>query len=151
SGGADESLVTTGEKYTWNNKSDFSGSYNDLSNKPTLGAAAAKAVDSSVESGSTNLPTSDAVVAYVASAVSGGTAFQGVVNSNTTISSSAYVKGWYWVVGTAGTYVGQTCEVGDMVFAIANKDGSYSASDFSVVQNNIDTIANGDIDNIVAA
>lgn len=151
SGGTDESLVTTGEKCTWNNKSDFSGSYNDLSNKPTLGAAAAKAVDSSVESGSTNLPTSDAVVAYVASAVSGGTAFQGVVNSNTTISSSAYVKGWYWVVGTAGTYVGQTCEVGDMVFAIANKGGSYSASDFSVVQNNIDTIANGDIDNIVAA
>lgn len=36
SGGADLSLVTTGEKYTWNNKSDFSGSYNDLSNKPTI-------------------------------------------------------------------------------------------------------------------
>lgn len=36
SGGTDVSLVTTGEKYTWNNKSDFSGSYNDLSNKPTI-------------------------------------------------------------------------------------------------------------------
>ena len=35
SGGTDISLVTTGEKYTWNNKSDFSGSYNDLTNKPT--------------------------------------------------------------------------------------------------------------------
>jgi len=35
-GGTDVSLVTTGEKYTWNNKSDFSGSYNDLSNKPTI-------------------------------------------------------------------------------------------------------------------
>lgn len=35
-GGTDLSLVTTGEKYTWNNKSDFSGSYNDLSNKPTI-------------------------------------------------------------------------------------------------------------------
>lgn len=40
SGGADVSLVTTGEKYTWNNKSDFSGSYNDLSNKPSLAAVA---------------------------------------------------------------------------------------------------------------
>ena len=30
------SLVTTGEKYTWNNKSSFSGNYNDLSNKPTI-------------------------------------------------------------------------------------------------------------------
>ena len=40
SGGSDVSLVTTGEKYTWNNKSNFSGSYNDLSNKPTIPAAA---------------------------------------------------------------------------------------------------------------
>ena len=29
-------LVTDTEKITWNNKSDFSGSYNDLSNKPTI-------------------------------------------------------------------------------------------------------------------
>lgn len=36
SGGSAVSLVTTGEKYTWNNKSDFSGNYNDLTNKPTL-------------------------------------------------------------------------------------------------------------------
>lgn len=36
SGGTTVSLVTTGEKYIWNNKSDFSGNYNDLSNKPTI-------------------------------------------------------------------------------------------------------------------
>lgn len=36
SGGTAVSLVTTGEKYTWNNKSNFSGNYNDLSNKPTI-------------------------------------------------------------------------------------------------------------------
>lgn len=29
-------FVTTSEKNTWNNKSDFSGSYNDLTNKPTI-------------------------------------------------------------------------------------------------------------------
>lgn len=29
-------LVTDTEKTTWNNKSDFSGSYNDLTNKPTI-------------------------------------------------------------------------------------------------------------------
>ena len=28
--------VTASEKSTWNNKSDFSGSYNDLTNKPTI-------------------------------------------------------------------------------------------------------------------
>lgn len=29
-------FVTLSEKQTWNNKSDFSGSYNDLTNKPTI-------------------------------------------------------------------------------------------------------------------
>ena len=29
-------LVTDSEKQTWNNKSDFSGSYNDLTNKPSI-------------------------------------------------------------------------------------------------------------------
>ena len=29
-------FVTASEKTTWNNKSDFSGNYNDLSNKPTI-------------------------------------------------------------------------------------------------------------------
>ena len=32
-------LVTDTEKNTWNNKSDFSGDYNDLANKPTIPAA----------------------------------------------------------------------------------------------------------------
>lgn len=83
-----------------------------------------------------------ATTAFVAAAVSaasaGVAAFQGTVDSATTITSSAYKKGWYWVVTTAGTYVGQTCEVGDMIFAIADKDSAYKASDFSVVQNNMD-------------
>ncbi len=35
-GGTDVSLVTTGEKDTWNKKSNFSGNYNDLSNKPFI-------------------------------------------------------------------------------------------------------------------
>ena len=35
-GGVNVSLVTTGEKYIWDNKSDFSGNYNDLSNTPSI-------------------------------------------------------------------------------------------------------------------
>lgn len=49
--------------------SNFSGSYNDLSNKPTIpsGAAASKAVDTSIAAASTsaNLPTSAAVASFV--------------------------------------------------------------------------------------
>ena len=120
------------------------------SNGNTFGAAAAKAVDTSISSGSTstNLPTSKAVSDFVASQVTGATAFQGTVSSNDTISGSAYIKGWYWVVATAGTYVGQSCEVGDMVFAIADKGSSYSASDFSVVQNNVVEMTAAEVDAI---
>lgn len=47
--------------------SSFSGNYNDLNGKPTLGDAAAKAVDSSIaaSSSSVNLPTSSAVASFV--------------------------------------------------------------------------------------
>lgn len=55
SGGTAVSLVTTGEKYIWNNKSDFSGSYTDLTNKPTLGTAAAKNVPSTGDASTTEV------------------------------------------------------------------------------------------------
>lgn len=37
--------VTSTEKETWNNKSDFSGSYNDLSDKPTIPTSASQLVN----------------------------------------------------------------------------------------------------------
>lgn len=83
------SIPTTAKQTTWDNKQNAitssnklaasyvsglatvatSGSYNDLSNKPTIpsGAAASKGVDTSISaaSTSTNLPTSKAVAAFV--------------------------------------------------------------------------------------
>ena len=90
---------------------------------------------------STQIATTAFVNAAVEAAQVGAAMFQGTVNANTTISNSNYKKGYYWIVATAGTYVGDTCEVGDMVFAIADKEASYSASDFSVVQTNINMVA----------
>ena len=101
----------------------------------------------------TQIATTAFVNTAIDSAKVGAAMFQGTVSANSTISGSAYKKGWYWVVSTAGTYVGQTCEAGDMVFAVADKNGSYSASDFSVIQNNLDlaAITNAEIDTIVAS
>lgn len=48
--------VTSADKTAWNAKSDFSGSYNDLSNKPTI-----PTVTSTITSGSTEAITSGAV------------------------------------------------------------------------------------------
>lgn len=39
--------VTASEKSTWNNKSDFSGNYNDLSNKPTIPTSASQLTNDS--------------------------------------------------------------------------------------------------------
>lgn len=160
SGGTDVSLVTTGEKYTWNQaeanvQSDWNQSTNTaddyIKNKPTLGTAAAKDTISSISSDSNDIPTVTAVKNYVASTVTGGAVFQGT--APTTFAPTNYKKGWFWVVGTAGTYAGQTCEAGDMIFAITDYSSSYSASDFDVVQTNLDitSISNGEIDTIVAA
>lgn len=160
SGGTDVSLVTTGEKYTWglaeaNVQADWSESSSSsdayIQNKPTLGDAAAKGVVTAISNDSNDLPTTTAVKNYVASAVTGATAFQGT--APTTFAPTNYKKGYYWIVGTPGTYVGKTCEAGDMIFAVADYLSAYSDSDFSVIQTNLDisSISNQDIDTIIAS
>lgn len=122
-----------------------------IKNKPTLGGAAAKGVVTSISSDSADLPTVTAVKNYVASSVTGAVAFQGT--APTTFAPTNYKAGYYWVVGTAGTYCGETCEAGDMIFATADYSSAYSDADFDVVQTNLDitAITNAEIDTIVAA
>ena len=131
----------------WNSSSGDS----QILNKPTLGTAAAKDTVSSISSDSNNVPTVTAVKNYVSTAVTGAAAFQGT--APTTFAPTNYKAGYYWVVGTAGTYCGETCEAGDMIFATADYSSAYSASDFDVVQTNLDitSITNAEIDTIVAA
>ena len=87
----------------------------------------------------TQIATTAFVLSEIAGAISGTASFMGTVSANSTLENAAYAAGNYWVIDTAGTYAGQTCEVGDMIYAIADKGAAYSASDFSVVQTNIDT------------
>lgn len=151
-------VVYSGGKETVN-LSDSQALTNKTYNGYSLGAACAKGVDTSISSGSTstNVPTSEAVEMRIAAAIQaaqvGAALFKGVVNAGTEISSlTAYSKGWYWVVGTAGTYVGQTCEAGDTIFCIADYSSAYKASDFNVIQTNLDiaSITNAEIDTITA-
>lgn len=63
---------------------------------------------------------------------------------------SSYTRGQYWVVASSGTYAGQVCESGDMIFCITDKgSSSYSASHFSSVQNNIIEMSTTDIDDAI--
>lgn len=84
----------------------------------------------------------------IANAQVGAAMYKGAVSSNDTISGSDYKAGWYWVVATAGTYVGESCEAGDMIFARTNKSGTYSADHFDVVQNNIVELSAQDVEAI---
>lgn len=82
-------------------------------------------------------PTTSQMNNAIASAHVGAAMYQGMITSQTDISNSDYKAGWYWVVKTAGTYCGETCEAGDMIFANSDKGDAYSADHFDVVQNNI--------------
>lgn len=97
----------------------------------------------------TQIATTAFVTTAIANASVGAATFKGVISSGTAISSlTDYKAGWYWIVDTAGTYVGQKCEPGDFIYCIKNYGGTYKASDFSVVQTNLDiaAITNAEID-----
>lgn len=133
------------------NLSDSQALTNKTYNGYTLGAACAKGVVTSISADSADVPTVTAVKNYITTAITGAASFQGT--APTTFAPTNYKKGWYWVVGTAGTYVGEVCEAGDMIFAVNDYSSAYSASDFSVIQTNLDitSITNAEIDVIVAS
>lgn len=123
-----------------------------LTGTPTAPTAAAG-------TNSTQIATTAFVTTAIANATAGAVAFKGTLGSSTstatytqdTLEASDYEAGWYWVVNAGGTYVGKNCGVGDMVYAIAAKGSAYSASDFTVVQNEMDAITNAQIDTITAS
>lgn len=64
-------------------------------------------------------------------------------NANAT-PSQAYKTGWTYKIVTAGTYAGITCEVGDLLIAMAD-----SASDQTSINNAHWTVAQGNLDGAV--
>ena len=94
-----------------------------------------KAPTATAGTNTTQIATTAFVKNAVDTAVTGATAYQGI--APTTFAPTNYKAGWYWIIGTAGTYCGQTCEAGDMIFCKTTAS-TYSASDFDIVQTNIE-------------
>lgn len=105
------------------------------------------------------IPTSAEVASFVDTQITnaqiGAAMFQGVIKSTNTapdptaLPSTGYKKGWYWIVGEAGTYAGVACEAGDTIFCVKDyASGTASNSDFNVVQTNIETISTSEIDGL---
>lgn len=71
-------------------------------------------------------------------AIDAGVHFRGTVNSTTPLPTVAYKAGWQYVVGEAGTYAGNVCEVGDYIICVKDyASGSASNSDWTVLQKNL--------------
>lgn len=56
-----------------------------------------------------------------------------------------YVRGQYWTVGTAGTYCGKQCNVGDVIYCSIkyNNERGYRDADFTINSNQNDKIWDG--------
>lgn len=91
--------------------------------------------------------TQIATTAFVQSAINNKLAandamlFKGVINSNSELPTT-HEAGWTYKVGTAGTYVGKTCEIGDMILCITDGTSSNNTH-WTILQNNIDGAVTG--------
>lgn len=100
-------------------------------------------VDESVTASSTNPVTGKAIYNYVGDAIAASDAmiFKGTLGTGGTVTAlpTTYKTGWTYRVITAGTYAGQDCEVGDLIIALVDRDGTGNLdSDWTVAQTNID-------------
>lgn len=67
-----------------------------------------------------------------------------VDDTDNPIPTTDYKAGQMWRVAVAGTYVGETCEVGDLIICLKDyASGTASNSDFMIVQANIDGAVTG--------
>ena len=91
---------------------------------------------------STEIPTSNAVALYVTEQLSGisqGIVFRGVINNQNEVEVPYNVGDMYYI-GTAGTYFGYTCEIGDVLIAKVTKanEAVVETTDWSVLESNKD-------------
>ena len=92
--------------------------------------------------GSAEIPTSNAVALYVTEQLSGisqGIVFRGVINNQNEVEVPYNVGDMYYI-GTAGTYFGYTCEIGDVLIAKVAKtnEAVVETTDWSVLESNKD-------------
>lgn len=100
-------------------------------------------VDASVTQNGNNPVTGKAIYDYVGDAIAASDAmiFKGTIGTGGTVTAlpTTYKTGWTYRVITAGTYAGQDCEVGDLIIALVDRDGTGNLdSDWTVAQTNID-------------
>ena len=117
-------------------------------------------LESPVLTGIPEAPTADvgtnttqiATTEFVQIAVSNGIAvndamvIKGTIGENGTVTTlpTTYKIGWTYRVVTDGTYAGQVCEIGDLIIALVERNGSENVdSDWCIAQTNINGAITG--------
>ena len=111
--------------------------------------AGTKTINLGASSTATTQATSDnstkiATTAFVKSLIGtldGALVYKGPVNSNADIPAN-HTKGWTYIVNTAGTYVGEVCEVGDMIVCLTSGTTANNAH-WNVIQTNVNGVVTG--------
>lgn len=103
-------------------------------------ATVAEQVSIAAEDGSSSTVEDEIIAlrAKVNEVLNNGVTFKGTVSSSAGLPTVAYKSGWQYSVAEAGTYAGQTCEVGDFILCVKDyASGSASNKDWIVLQVNI--------------
>lgn len=138
--------VTASEKSTWNNKSDFSGNYNDLSNKPTIPTSASQLTNDSgyiTSSALNGYATEDYVTAATNDmATKTWVGQQGYLTQHQDISGKQDVSGMtaYTTTATTNTLSGTvTAHTADTTIHVTAQDKTNwnNKSDFSGSYNDL--------------
>lgn len=80
-------------------------------------------------------------ISNLETAVSSAMVIKGVVSSAAEITNlTNYKKGWTYKISSSFYFEGELVESGDMIICISDFNSLYKASDWNVVQNNIDVM-----------
>ncbi|MGM9571240.1 MAG: hypothetical protein ACI3ZR_03385 [bacterium] len=115
-----------------------------LASPALTGTPTAPTPDASVND--TQIATTAFVQSLINSKIAAADAmiFKGTIGAGGTVTTlpTNHSTGWTYKVITAGTYAGQTCEVGDMIICLTDGTAD-SDNDWTVVQTNIDGVVTG--------
>lgn len=128
--------------YIWNG-SDWTKVFEDVSEElDTKAPLASPAFTGTVTIEGDTVATQEYVNGLIGQIESG---VPGIVDdTDNPIPTTDYKAGQMWRVSVAGTYVGETCEVGDLIICLKDyAEGTASNADFMIVQANIDGAVTG--------
>lgn len=123
---------------TWINKSTITNGFAPLESPNFTGTPTAPTQATS--DNSTKIATT-AFVKSLIGTLDGTLVYKGPVNSNSDIPAN-HTKGWTYIVNTAGTYVGEVCEVGDMIVCLTSGTTANNAH-WNVIQTNVNGVVTG--------